>query len=154
MSYKMLTALPLKSSTTAQGKITIIEVYVDDFIGCTNNILPAHLTQVSRAMLHGIHALFPPPAITRHCGEDPISESKLRKGDGEWRFEKDVLGWLVNGANFTIQLPKEKCQKICRQIRNMLHLWSAPPSAIPKAGRTTTACQFWYSRREKPIHTN
>ena len=40
---------------------TVLEVYVDDFIGMTNHPLRSYILQLSRAMLHGIHALFPPP---------------------------------------------------------------------------------------------
>ena len=38
-----------------------IEVYVDDFIGVTNDASTENLTALSRAMLHGVHAVFPPP---------------------------------------------------------------------------------------------
>ena len=56
-----------------QGFITVLEVYVDDFIAMINNVEPDHLRQLSRAMLHGIHAIFPPPEVTGHTGYDPIA---------------------------------------------------------------------------------
>eukprot|EP00957_Ditylum_brightwellii_P201269 15324864-Ditylum_brightwellii.AAC.1 len=37
----------------------LLEVLVHDFIGCTNNITTQHLTAVSRAMLHGLHSIYP-----------------------------------------------------------------------------------------------
>jgi hypothetical protein len=61
--------------------IDLIEVYVDDFISMTNDLRDEHLLQLSRAILHGIHCIFPPPSISNHCGGDPISEKK----DGERR---------------------------------------------------------------------
>ena len=61
---------------------TILEVYVDDFIGLTNNAQPSHLLRLSRAMLQGAHAISPPPSVTGHCGADPIAEKKLEKLDG------------------------------------------------------------------------
>jgi hypothetical protein len=90
----------------------LVEVYVDDFIGVTNNMEPQHLQHFGRAMLHGIHSLFPPPAITGHDGGDPISEKKMQKGDGQWAHIKEILGWEFNGKDFTIQLPQEKATKI------------------------------------------
>jgi hypothetical protein len=57
-----------------EDKLITLEVFVDDFIGMTNNASLLHLTQLSRAMFHGIHSIFPPLSITGHDGEDPISE--------------------------------------------------------------------------------
>ena len=58
------------SSTTF---VTIIEVFVDNFIANTKNHNIDHLTHVSRCLLHGIHSIFPPPEVINHLGEDPIS---------------------------------------------------------------------------------
>eukprot|EP00957_Ditylum_brightwellii_P039546 2991913-Ditylum_brightwellii.AAC.1 len=44
----------------------LLEFFVDDFIGCTNDIKTNHLTAISRAMLHGLHSVYPPPEITGH----------------------------------------------------------------------------------------
>ena len=63
---------------------TLIEVYVNDFIAMNNDTSHEHLQQLSRAMLHGVHTIFPPPAITGHNGYELIAESKLDKGDGTW----------------------------------------------------------------------
>ena len=48
--------------------VDLIEVFVDDFIGCTDTATQEHLTNFSRAMLHGIHEIFPPPSVTGHSG--------------------------------------------------------------------------------------
>ena len=105
-----------------QRPFTIIEVYVDDFIAASNRLSLLDLRHTSRAMLHGIHAIFPPPSVTKHCGGDPVSEKKLEKGDGTWSFQKEILGWLFDGEAYTIQLPPEKCSEICRLISRMLRL--------------------------------
>ena len=96
---------------------TLIEVYVDDYIACIDNISRKHIQQVSRAMLHGIHSIFPPPTVTGHNGGDPISEKKLDKLEGQWAHIKEILGWIVDGVNFTIRLPLEKITKIKRTLR-------------------------------------
>ena len=108
--------------------LNLIEVFVDDFIGATNNTSPEHLEHFSRAMLFGVHSVFPPPAITGHQGEDPISQKKLSQGEGTWRHTKEILGWLVDGAAFTIQLLPDKCttmakliKKLCKQSHCTLH---------------------------------
>jgi hypothetical protein len=47
---------------------TSFEVFVDDFIAYTNNPTDKHLLQISRAMIHDIHSIFPPLEITHHSG--------------------------------------------------------------------------------------
>ena len=53
--------IPSHSSHDLTTFATLIEVYVDDYIGAIDNITKEHILQVSRAMLHGIHSVFPPP---------------------------------------------------------------------------------------------
>jgi hypothetical protein len=112
---------PLEDPPTA-GEITLQEVFVDDFIGVTNNITPAHLLHVSRAMLHGVHSVFPPVEMTQHPGGDSIAENKIDKGDGKWEFKKEILGWIFDGINYTMQLPAEKCDKIIKLIKKVIAL--------------------------------
>jgi hypothetical protein len=106
--------------------INIIEVYVDDFIGCTNELSKENLERFSRALLHGIHCLFPPPSVSQHKGGDPISEKKLKQGDGLWHFEKEILGWIFDGINYTIRLPDSKQKTIIKHIKSILKKDNAP----------------------------
>ena len=55
---------------------TSFEVYVDDYITATHNTCTNHIVRIAKAMLHGIHSIFPPPTITGHSGADPISIKK------------------------------------------------------------------------------
>ena len=105
--------------TDLQNTITMFEVFVDDFIGCTDNASTTHLLKLSRAMLHGIHSIFPPPEITGHSGGDPISEKKLDQLDGLWSHTKEILGWIINGANYTIHLPTNKVDKIVQTLKSL-----------------------------------
>ena len=99
---------------------TMVEVFVDDFMVLTNNIDPANLRIVSRAMLHGIHSVFPPPEVTGHKGGDSVSVKKIKNGEGHWEFTKEFLGWLIDGKKFTITLPDSKQEKILLQIKDAL----------------------------------
>jgi hypothetical protein len=107
------------TSTKPSTTINLVEVFVDDFIGITNDISPHHLQHLSRALLHGIHALFPPPSVSHHQGGDPISEKKLQQGDGQWSHVKEILGWIFNGAAYTIELPPKKIEKITALIKGI-----------------------------------
>ena len=116
---------PLEDPPTA-GEITLQEVFVDDFIGVTNNLTPQHLLNVSIAMLHGIHSLFTPVEVTQHPGGDSIAENKIDKGDGKWKFQKEILGWIFDGTNYTMHLPLDKCDKIVKLIKKVLTHRSVP----------------------------
>ena len=108
-----------KPSAPDNSSTTLVEVFVDDFIGMTNDISDEHLTKVSRAMIHGVHSVFPPPELSGHNGHDPVSESKLIKGEGSWDHKKEVLGWILDGENFTLQLPPSKCLAIKLLIKKI-----------------------------------
>ena len=117
----MMERVPLVDTYgTPNEKVTLLEVYVDDFISMSNDIRCQHLLHTSRAMLHGIHAIFPPPAVTGHNSFDPIAEAKLRKGERLWDITKEVMGWEFDGQEGTIQLPLLKCKKFCTLLRKLL----------------------------------
>ena len=95
----------------------LLEVYMDDFIGLVQSNNHPSLLHFSRAILHGIHSVFPPPSITHHSGADPISEKKLEAGDGLWEVRKEILGWIFDGVKRTIELPPEKVAKMIDAIQ-------------------------------------
>ena len=97
----------------------LLEVFVDDFIGATNDATHASFIHLSRCMLHGVHSIFPPAEVTTHGGGDSIAEKKLAKGEGRWETTKEILGWIVDGRAFTIQLPPDKIQKILTRLKKI-----------------------------------
>ena len=64
-------------SIMPEKPVDIIEVFVNDFIGATNNADITYLLHLSRCMLHGIHAISPPSEVTQYGGGDSVSEKKL-----------------------------------------------------------------------------
>ena len=111
---------PITPFLETQQQINNTEVYVDDFIGMTNNLQQNHILQYSRAILHSIHSIFPPPSVSKHKGEDPISVKKLIQGEGLWHYKKELLGWDVNGKEYTIQLPKAKQDKLITLLTTII----------------------------------
>ena len=77
-------------------------------------------------MLHGIHTIYPPPSVTKHLGEDPVANRKLKKEDSLWLHVKGILGWIFDGAAYTIQLPQDKCKRILKQIKKVLKYKAIP----------------------------
>ena len=91
----------------------LFEDYVDDFCNLIQSTDPVVLRHASRALLHGIHQLFPPTIATGHSGEDPISYKKLvLEGEGIWDVRKEILGWIFDGAARTMELPVKKVETV------------------------------------------
>ena len=99
----------------------LFEVYVDDFIGLVQSTDVNVLRHHSRSLLHAIHQLFPPPAQTGHTGEDPVSQKKLKLDqEGVWDTRKEILGWIFDGLQRTMELPPKKIDKIRTTINDIL----------------------------------
>jgi len=87
-----------------------LKVYVDDFcLAATQSLDGQHIPTISRAGIHSIHSLSPPPEVTKHeNGKPPISQKKLEKGEGQWWVVNEKVGFLFNGRRCTVRLPKER----------------------------------------------
>jgi hypothetical protein len=72
-------------------------------------------------MIHRIHSIFPPPHVTKHSGEDPISEGKIAKGEGLWSTKKEVLNWIF-ATDYTLHLPAAKIQVTITMIHKLLKM--------------------------------
>ena len=77
--------LDMSNVSNVSGKVGatflhMLEVYVDDFIQLVQTSDPMKLRHLSRALMHGIDSVFPPPDISGHNGEEPISVKKLKEG--------------------------------------------------------------------------
>ena len=104
-------------------------VFVDDFMqGLAGDPhRPERRDQqlwVSRAVLHAIHAVFPPPDVLDHVGgKDSISEKKLKKGDALFKLREVLLGFLMSGAagpRRTVAVPAGKFDKYVHRLRKAL----------------------------------
>jgi hypothetical protein len=95
-----------------------MQVYVDDFCNAaTQSKDETHIPTIRRASIHGIYALFPPPAVTKHeGGKDSISAKKLAQGDGNFDSTKDLIGFRFDGIKRTVRLPPEKAAAYIREM--------------------------------------
>jgi len=109
-------------------------------------------------MIYGVHSIFPPPDVSGHHGEDPISQKKMDQGNGTWSMTKEILGWLVDGANFTIQLTLDKFKKVwedCKTGKKGLQNQILRSQKNPRTGWKVAACILWNTRGKglfSPIH--
>ena len=100
----------------------ISTVYVDDHIMAAVEDKAGKLLQrTARATLQAIHSVFPPPSATNSPGaKDPISEKKLHKGDGRWDTQKEILGYMMDGIDRTVQLPTDRADALIKEVRAIL----------------------------------
>ena len=65
----------------------LIEVFMDNCVGCTDNLTRSHLVKFTQAMMHGMHSIFQPPSVTGHTGGDPISKKSKTAGRSVWTHQ-------------------------------------------------------------------
>ncbi len=112
--------VPMRGRAEMPSKI--LQVYVDDFCyAATQSKDGAHILIIRRAAIHGIMAVFPPPAVTKHQdGKEPILASKLLKGDGNFESKKDMIGFSFDGIKQTVHLPPAKATAYIRETHRIL----------------------------------
>ncbi len=71
--------------------------------------------------------VFPPPVVTKHQdGKESILASKLLKGDGNFEYKKDMIGFSFDGIKQTAHLPPAKAAAYIRETHCILHRKSVP----------------------------
>jgi len=108
--------LPQIEQIDSDSMTKLLEVYMDDFIGLAQALLMGELMHFTRAVLSGIHTIFPPPGPTDDQNDKPISVKKLQQGDGQWDTQKEILGLLFDGITKCMKLPMEKVTKIWKTL--------------------------------------
>jgi hypothetical protein len=74
-----------------------------------------------------VHSVFPPPEVTGHSGQDPVSLKKLLDGEGLWDVRKEILGWMFDGASRCIEITEGRQDKIRTEIKAVLRIRSGVP---------------------------
>jgi hypothetical protein len=97
--------VPLHAQMATPTKL--LQVYMDNFCNVvTQSLDESHVPMIRRALIHGVHAVLPEPAVTGHQNrKDPLSKKKLEQGDGNFVSTKDMIGFTFDGIKRTIQLP-------------------------------------------------
>jgi len=90
--------------------LAAVDVFVDDFIALAQ---PATQHSTRRTLMHTIDQVFRPlaPSDPAHRTE-PISVTKLAKGDAAWSTCKKLLGWIVDSESMTLTLPPRRLLRL------------------------------------------
>ena len=138
--HTQMDSIPVGNHSMESSAI-LMRVFVDDF---TNGIAgppdrperQAEQLWFSRAVLHSIHAIFPPPKVLHHDGgKDSISEKKLNKGDARFKMEETLIGFIPKGGSHqqrTVALPSDKVQKYVEAAQSVLGRNFLPQSVYAK----------------------
>jgi hypothetical protein len=88
-------ALPVNTPNgRANGFLYVLEVYVDNFVSIVLPTSQEQLVHVATAIMSGIHDVFPADLVDSN---DPISEKKLLKGEGQYALIKTIPGFKFDG---------------------------------------------------------
>ncbi|KAL7544865.1 hypothetical protein ACHAWF_008225 [Thalassiosira exigua] len=67
--------------------------------------------------MHGIHDVWDPDEDE---DKDTISVRKVKKGEGHWELEKELLGFDFDGTNHTIWLAAKKCAALVTILKGWI----------------------------------
>jgi hypothetical protein len=110
------------------GYLYMLEVYVDNFMSL---IIPASQEQIrhiATAVMTGIHDVFPPDNVNN---DTPISEKKLKKGEGMYSTRKTLLGFDFIGEGKTMWLKEAKCKKLLTILKGWTRAGKCGTTGIP-----------------------
>jgi hypothetical protein len=112
--------VPTRAQTAMPTKL--LQMYVDNFCNAAMQSLDgSHVLMIRQVLIHGVHVVFPEPAVTGHQnGKDPLSKKKLKQGDGDFVSAKDMIGFTFDGIKRTIQLPLVKAKAYIRETHRIL----------------------------------
>jgi len=86
-----------------------LESFIDDFCAMAQTLNEEALHHLSSAILTSIHEVFPSPSKTGQAPqEDPISITKLLKGEGVW---------ILDGIKRCIELPPDKVARLVTELK-------------------------------------
>ncbi len=100
----------------------LLQVYVDDFCHAATQLTDGtHVPTIHQAAIHGIHALFPPLAITKpKGGKEPISQIILAQGNGDFDNTKEMIGFVFDSVKQTMRLPAQKALAYIKETHTIL----------------------------------
>ena len=98
-------------SSNVTDEVRHLDVFVDDLLMFAQGS-HATLDLLRRQLFHVTDSFLRPNDEHDSHRREPISISKLEKGDGCWTTYKKMLGWMVDSVRKTIELPPERHQRL------------------------------------------
>ena len=98
--------------------LSMIKVYVDDFMSLVIPMSQSQLMHVAVAVMTGIHDVF--PANIEDNGDDPILEKKFKQLEAQYVTLKTLLGFHFDGINKTMWLKYAKRKTLLTILRGWI----------------------------------
>ena len=99
--------------------LAYVDVYMDDFLGLAQGH-PGLREHVRSTIFYSIDDVLRPNCSTDATHRtEPISLSKLAKGDAKWATRKVLLGWVVDTVAETIELPEHRRLRFLEILDNL-----------------------------------
>ncbi len=98
------------SNCPLSAPVNSTDVFVDDFIQAGQGEAK-RLGVLRRHLLHSIDEVLAQPMPDDKRNE-AVSLKKLLKGDGGWNTRKLILGWIIDTARQTLELPAHRKQQL------------------------------------------
>jgi hypothetical protein len=118
MGSEEFQALPKNSPDgNSDGFLYALEDYVDDFVNIVIPTSQEQLIHVVMTIMSGIHNVFPADLVDSN---DPISEKKLLKGEGQYTMIKTILGFEFDGQQKILWLEEEKRSKLLTILHSLI----------------------------------
>jgi hypothetical protein len=88
--------------------LAAVDIFVDDFLGDASR-----LSRIRRILFTAIDDVFRPmDALDQSARREPISVSKLMKGNACWTTLKKILGWILDMITTTLTLPESRAARL------------------------------------------
>jgi hypothetical protein len=112
-------ALPVNTpNSRTSGFLYALEAYINDFVSIVIPTSQEQLIHMATAIMSGIHDVFPADLVDSN---NPISEKKLLKGEGQYALIKTILGFEFDGQQKTLWLEEEKRAKLLTILHRWIH---------------------------------
>jgi hypothetical protein len=92
--------------------LAAVDIFVDGFLGVAQGDASC-LSRIRRILFTSIGDVFRPmDALDKSARREPISVSKLMKGDACWTTRKKILGWILDTIAMTLTLPESRAARL------------------------------------------
>lgn len=111
---------PLNHRFHRPSPVAYVDVYMDDFLGLAQGY-PGLRERVRSTLLHSIDKIFRPLDLSDAGSprKEPVSLSKLAKGDAKWSTRKCLLGWIIDTVSETIELPDHRVHRLLSLLTDL-----------------------------------
>ena len=93
------------------GPVAHIDVFIDNFIGLVQESW-CRCRNIRQCIMHAVDKVFTQRDTDTMHQKEAILEKKLGKGDRGWNQRKEILGWMLDSEQKTLELTEWRKKRI------------------------------------------